>query len=81
MVIKQIINQTGSLCTSKQELRSWFEANAQFPSITPAAHLNNKIELCVCVSVCQCVSVSVCVGRYVRIIEKSQKDRNFVLSG
>ena len=33
--------------------------------------LNNEGELCVCV----------CVGRCVRIIEKSKKDRNFLLSG
>ena len=25
---------------NEHELRSWFEANAQFPSTTPAAHMN-----------------------------------------
>ena len=26
----------------QQELRSWFKANAIFPSTTPAAHMNNS---------------------------------------
>ena len=30
---------------NQQELRSWFEANDQFPSTTPAAHLTNSAGL------------------------------------